>query len=161
MMNHLGRQHDFKFRNRLRIASTAIVASLFLTSCGGSEQSLQQSSIPLTFALLENGKVPYMCQEVFQRGTLCTLDILFENTGTKVFDYDLSAEAVDKLGRTFKPQNDPSIPEITIGGASFINPGEQLDWSLEFPVAKGTHLTSVNIYHSELLVATVDINLQS
>jgi len=118
------------------------------------------SNVPLTFSLLEGGYVPYACQEIYQRGTLCTLDILYENTGKDVFDYDLTARAIDENGRTFAPQNDPTISQITAGGASFINPGETLDWSLEFAVSPGTHLTSVEIFQSGHLIAKVPIDLQ-
>jgi hypothetical protein len=124
------------------------------------ESSDQPISSPLIFSLSPNSSVPYACQEIFQRGTLCTLDILYENTGNEVFNYDLSVRAIDDRGRTFAPQNDPSVPQITTGGASFINPGEQLMWSMEFSVSPGTRLTSVEIFQSMKLVAAVPIDLQ-
>jgi hypothetical protein len=125
-----------------------------------SESSKKPISTPLVFSLSPNSLVPYACQEIFQRGTLCTLDILYENTGNDVFNYDLSVRAIDDRGRTFAPQNDPSVPQITTGGASFINPGEKLMWSMEFSVSPGTRLTSVEIFQSMELVATVPIDLQ-
>ncbi len=125
-----------------------------------SESTQNSLMIPLVFSLSPDSAVPYACQEIFQRGTLCTLDILYENTGNDVFNYDLSVRAIDDRGRTFAPQNDPTVPQITTGGASYINPGEKLMWSMEFSVAPGTRLTSVEIFHSMKLVATVPIDLQ-
>ncbi len=125
-----------------------------------SESTQDSLMIPLVFSLSPDSVVPYACQEIFQRGTLCTLDILYENTGNDVFNYDLSVRAIDDRGRTFAPQNDPTVPQITTGGASYINPGEKLMWSMEFSVAPGTRLTSVEIFHSMKLVATVPIDLQ-
>jgi hypothetical protein len=124
------------------------------------ESSKQPISTPLIFSLSPDSSVPYACQEIFQRGTICTLDILYENTGNDVFNYDLSVRAIDDRGRTFAPQNDPSVPQITTGGASFINPGEKLMWSMEFSVSPGTRLTSVEIFQSMELIATVPIDLQ-
>jgi hypothetical protein len=161
---------------RIKLAMISLAVLILVAGCGGnstisatsgssnqkeqSGNSEQPFSTPLIFSLSPDSSVPYACQEIFQRGTLCTLDILYENTGNDVFDYDLSVKAIDDRGRTFAPQNDPSVPQISTGGASFINPGEKLMWSMEFSVSPGTRLTSIEIFQSLNLVATVPIDLQ-
>jgi hypothetical protein len=161
---------------RIKLAMISLAVLILVAGCGGnstisatsdssnqkeqSGNSEQRFSTPLIFSLSPDSSVPYACQEIFQRGTLCTLDILYENTGNDVFDYDLSVKAIDDRGRTFAPQNDPSVPQISTGGASFINPGEKLMWSMEFSVSPGTRLTSIEIFQSLNLVATVPIDLQ-
>lgn len=105
--------------------------------------------------------MPYACQDVYLQGTLCTLDVNLQNTGNTVFNYDFSAVGLDDQGRTYSPQLDSSDSNFWIGGKGFINPSETLDWSLEFPVSKGTHLTSVEFFQSGEKVATVPIDLQS
>jgi hypothetical protein len=152
---------------KLKLSVVGFVALLLLAGCGSNSNQMEQSessekpiSTPLKFSLSPDSSVPYACQEIFQQGTLCTLDVLYENTGNDVFNYDLSVRAIDDRGRTFAPQNDPSVPQITTGGASFINPGEKLMWSMEFSVSPGTRLTSVEIFQSMELVATIPIDLQ-
>ena len=160
---------------KTRILIAGFFSLILITSCGNnqsgevkqntdvnSSSEIQKlESIPLKFSLSPDSSVPYACQEIFQRGILCTLDILFENLGNDVFNYDLSARAVDEKGRTFAPQLDPDIPQISTGGASFINPGEKLMWSLEFSVSQGTNLNLVKIYQSQELVASIPIDLKS
>ena len=159
---------------RIKLTVLALVSVISLAGCGGNSQSdssqsaessnskVRESavSIPLKFSLSPDSSVPYACQEIFQQGTLCTLDVLFENTGNDVFDYDLSVRAIDDQGRTYAPQTDLAVPQISTGGTSFINPGEKLMWSMEFSVSPGTRLTSVQIYQSLELVAIVPIDLQ-
>ena len=162
---------------KMKLSILSLAVMFLVTGCGSdsdvssnsnatsnqaeqSQGSEKPISTPLKFSLSPNSSVPYACQEIFQQGTLCTLDILYENTGNDVFNYDLSVRAIDDRGRTFAPQNDPSVPQITTGGASFINPGEKLMWSMEFSVSPGTRLTSVEIFQSMELVATVPIDLQ-
>lgn len=161
---------------QIKLGMIGLVVLILVAGCGGNSRisatsdssnqkelsgdSEQPFSTPLKFSLSPDSSVPYACQEIFQRGTLCTLDILYENTGNDVFNYDLSVKAIDDRGRTFAPQNDPSVPQISTGGASFINPGEKLMWSMEFSVSPGTRLTSIEIFQSLNLVATVPIDLQ-
>lgn len=150
------------------LLAVGIVSIFLLSGCGttstsstgNSSDSSPASGAPLKFTLNEQGNVPYACQEVYQQGVLCTLDVNVQNTGNKVFNYDFSAVGVDDQGRTFAPQLDSSDSNYSLGGKAFINPGETLDWSLEFPVSSGTHLTSVQFFQSGTKIATVGIDLR-
>ena len=154
--------------------------ALILSACGGSNTSSQgESSKPkvdtvqevtgdeaiypgLKFSLAPEAQrvLPYACIDYFQRGTLCTLDILNEYDGESYIEPYLEAFAYDEQGRKFRSQADATVSHVWAGGSTYFNPGEKLMWGMEFSVGETTEkLVKVEIYADGSLIESIPVNV--
>ena len=151
------------------ILAIALPLILNLSACGSASNSnstsapqVKSASVPLTLTLNENGQIPSLCSDYFQQGTVCTTDITITSTGKEPFDTNITVKAHDDQGRTYNSKNDVNETNYIADAARFpINPGEQVEWGLEFSVSKGTHLTSIDFFQDGEKIKTLAIDLQA
>lgn len=157
-----------------------ITLLLVLSACGGSsgisqnetsesstdiaeETTINEALYPgLKFSLAPEAQrvLPYACIDYFQRGTLCTLDILNEYDGDSYIEPYLEAFAYDEQGRKFRSQPDATVSHVWAGGSTYFNPGEKLLWGMEFSVGETTEkLVKVEIYADGNLIESIPVNV--
>jgi len=153
---------------------------LVLSACGGSnageqgessksktdvveEKQVSDSIYPgLKFSLAPEAQqvLPYACIDYFQRGTLCTLDVLNEYDGDSYIEPYLEAFAYDEQGRKFRSQADATVSHVWAGGSTYFNPGEKLMWGMEFAIGDTSErLVKVEIYADGSLIQSIPINV--
>lgn len=153
---------------------------LILSACGGSDVDSQSESSKsntevgedkqnsgsiypgLKFSLASESQriLPYACIDYFNRGTLCTLDILNEYDGDSYIEPYLEAFAYDEQGRKFRSQADATVSHVWAGGSTYFNPGEKLMWGMEFSVGETTEkLVKVEIYADGSLIESIPVNV--
>jgi hypothetical protein len=133
---------------------------LLATGCGSRSSFFSEKHVPLVFSLNENGLAPYTCENTTEQGLVCTLSIQVENTGNSSYTPDATARAIDEKGRTFAPIEDwQTGGQFVAHATGVINPGEKLDWALEFPVSSGAHLVAVEILEGGNKVSTIKVDL--
>ncbi len=127
------------------------------------EKPVSEALYPgLKFSLAPEAQrvLPYACIEYFQRGTLCTLDMLSEYDGDSYIEPYLEAFAYDELGRKFKSQADATVQQIWAGGSTYFNPGEKLMWGMEFAIGDLTQkLIKVEIYADGLIIQSIPVEV--
>jgi hypothetical protein len=163
----IGARKGAKVKKRTILALLAIPTLVLLTSCsnsGGSSNSASSDTTAQTSVfstkVRDSGAVGTMCLSL-SGGPVCTVDVVMKNTGNDAASFEYSAKAFDDQGRSYLPQNDPSDPNVIAEGTVSMNPGEELDWALEFAVTPGTHLTKLNVYDAGKLINTLPLDIQA